>query len=63
MSRMRGFKKTWFGRCTSDPGSRLKDLVAVPFLISKSSPSVRAPRDKPSPVSTSPAGVIASAHA
>lgn len=64
MRRMAGFNKTWFSKSLLSPGgARLKDLVAVPFLISKSSPSVRAGKDQPSPISTSPAGVICAAKA
>jgi len=63
MRKMSGFNKTWMGKSLSRPGQKLKDLVAVPFLISKSSPSVRAGKDQPTPISTSPAGVISAASA
>jgi hypothetical protein len=56
-------KSTQMAKALKDPLKFVKGLRAVPFLIPKSSPSVRGPEHSPAPISTSPGGVILAAKA
>lgn len=62
MEKMRGFDDTKIGQNLGEPFGILKSLRATPFTISKASSAaglIRFSKDDRSPLSTSPAGILA----